>query len=247
MIKALIIDDEDWAIQVLNRLLKRYFPEITEIQLASGPEEGLVLLESFKPNLLFLDVEMPDMNGFDVLNALPQRPFDVIFTTAYNQYAIQAIKFSALDYLLKPIDLQELQLAVDRFKEKQQSNPVRDSLYDNLINNLKEGNVNHFKLAIPTQQGTTFYRPAEIIRCEGDRNYTHFHLTGNRNILSSLTLKNYEDLLADHGFLRVHKSHLINLNYVKSYSNAGTILLSDQSEVEVARRRRNEVWQILKS
>ncbi|MCB0707645.1 MAG: response regulator transcription factor [Saprospiraceae bacterium] len=245
MLKALVIDDEDWARKVLSRLLKNHFPEITDLQLASGPEEGLVLINSFQPDLLFLDVEMPNMNGFDVLNALENRSFDVIFTTAYNQYAIQAIRFSALDYLLKPIDNGELKAAFNRFLQKRQEGLAKDPLYRNLLNNLKEGNARQFKLAIPSQQGTAFYHPSEIIRCEGERNYTHFYLTGKRHILASKTLKEYEDLLSDQGFVRVHKSHLINLALVNSYTNAGLIVMSDQSEVEVSRRRRNEVWQLL--
>ena len=247
MLKALIIDDEDWARKVLSRLLKTNFPEITELQIASGPEEGLVLIQSFQPDLLFLDVEMPQMNGFDVLNALDNRSFDVIFTTAYNHYAIQAIRFSALDYLLKPIDLEELRSAFNRFLKKRQEGLRKDPLYRNLLSNLREGDAQQFKLAIPSQQGTTFYRPSEIIRCEGERNYTHFYLTGNRRVISSHTLKEYEDLLSDHGFVRVHKSHLINMAFVQSFQTSGLITMSDQSEVEVARRRRNEVWQLLKT
>lgn len=247
MIKALIIDDEEWARKVLSRLLKNHFPQIQEIQLAMGPEEGLALIESFRPDLLFLDVEMPNMNGFDVLNALHHRPFDVVFTTAYNKYAIQAIRFSALDYLLKPIDLGELEAAFSRFMHKRKEGIEKDALYRNLIHNLQQEDAQQFRLAIPSQQGTRFYRAGEIIRCEGDRNYTHFYLTGNRQIISSRTLKEYEDLLGEQGFLRVHKSHLINLSFVEAFSNSGMIQMTDHSEVEVARRRRNEVWQLLKS
>ena len=247
MIKALIIDDEEWARNVLHRLIKRYHPEINEVLLAAGPEEGLELIRTASPDLLFLDVEMPNMSGFDVLNALEHRPFDVIFTTAYNQYAIQAIRFSALDYLLKPVDIEELRAAFSRYLQKKERGSEKDPLYRNLIQNLKHGSTRQFKLAIPDQQGTSFYHPGEIIRCEGDRNYTHFHLTGSRRLISSRTLKEYEDLLSDQGFVRVHKSHLINLAFVQSYSNAGLITLNDQTEVEVARRRRNEVRELLKS
>ncbi|HMQ62369.1 MAG TPA: LytTR family DNA-binding domain-containing protein [Flavilitoribacter sp.] len=239
MIKTLVVDDEEKARSLLVFLLREEAPEIGEIREAANGAEALNVMREFKPDLVFLDVEMPVMNGFDLLTSLDAWDFDIIFTTAYDQYAIRAIRFSALDYLMKPVDPDELRLAVDRFLSKQQT--AKGPQYRNLINNLQPGNGREMKLAIPTTDGVYFYRTDEIIRCEADSNYTMFYLTQNRKFLCAKTLKEFDELLTEHGFIRVHKSHLINIRYVENYLGKGSVRMQDKTEILVARRRKEEV------
>jgi len=243
MIKALIVDDEEKAREVLQALIEMYIPEITIVETTGSPMEAVARIRQLQPDILFLDVVMPRMNGFDVLNTLDEWNFEVIFTTAYNDYAIQAIRFSALDYLLKPIDPDELRTAVDRFLEKRQTE--RKTLYQNLVHNLNASRSSDFRLAVTTTEGTFFYNTEEIIRCEADSNYTQFYLTQNRKFIASRTLKEYDEMLTEHGFLRVHKSHLVNLDFVEDYLGRGFVRLKDQTEIEVARRRREAVLEAL--
>jgi len=247
MIKALIIDDEAVAANVLRMMIERHVPEITDLRLATQPEEVLALVKSFKPQLVFLDIVMPTTDGFELLSSMKDAEFEVIFTTAYNEYAIQAIRFSALDYLMKPIDADELKTAVNRFVEKQHQKAETDALLQNLVHNLKSNEKADFKLAVPTTEGAIFFSPSEIIRCEGDRNYTWFFLTNNRKHLSSKTIKEYEELLSNHDFLRIHKSHLVNMSFIDKYLNEGTVVLKDKIQLPVARLRKEEVKTVLHS
>ncbi len=245
MIKALIVDDEEKAISILEALIQRNVPEITTIERVNNAMDAYYKIKEYKPNLVFLDIQMPFLNGFDLLNKLDEIDFEVIFTTAFNQYAIKAIRFSALDYLLKPIDVNELRNAVDRYLERKQTTSQTNLQYQNLVKNLSAKSDEQFSLAINGSQGMQFLTISEIVRLEGDRNYTNFILTNNRKILSSKTMKEYEDILADKGFLRVHKSHLVNRFFISSLSHDGNLKLKDQSEVEVSRRRLPEIRKIL--
>lgn len=247
MLKALLVDDEPKARDVLAELLRQYVPEITELREAGSPGDALLMMERFNPDLLFLDIIMPQMNGFDLLNRLEDRRFGLIFTTAYNQFAIQAIRFSALDYLLKPIDPDELRQAVDRFLEKKTPRPDQpQSQLQNMLFNLETGQKEGFRLAVPTTEGVFFYPIREIIRCEASSNYTQFYLTQKRSFIASKTLKEYDEILTPQGFVRVHKSHLVNIAHAEDYLGKGFILLKDQSQIEVARRRRDAVLEALK-
>jgi two-component system LytT family response regulator len=241
MIKALIVDDEAAAANVLQLMIGRYVPAITELRITSDPQEAVSIIQSFKPDLVFLDIVMPSTNGFELLSQVQQQQFEVIFTTAYNEYAIQAIRYSALDYLLKPIDADELRAAVQRFITKQQSGANTPDIYANLLHNLQVKEELDFKLAIPTNDGARFVSPDELIRCEGDRNYTWFFLTDNRKHLSSKTIKEYQDILEKQGFLRIHKSHLVNKKYVEYYLGEGAVLLKDKTKLPVSRQRKEEV------
>ncbi|MCK6693294.1 MAG: LytTR family DNA-binding domain-containing protein [Thermoanaerobaculia bacterium] len=241
MLKALIVDDEEKARDILFFHLENCVPEITKIEMASNAPDALQLIPRFQPDILFLDIVMPQMDGFDLLNALNEWDFDVIFTTAHDQFAIKAIRFSALDYLLKPIDPDELRGAVLRHVEKRGERPGRRELYRNFVENLRAPKENEFKLAIPTVEGTYFFRIPEIIRCQADRNYTVFHLTGHRRFISSKTLGEYEEILGVQGFLRVHKSHLVNLEFIDNFLGKDYIRLHDNTEIEVARRRKDDV------
>jgi two-component system, LytTR family, response regulator len=236
MIKALIVDDESKALNLLKVTMERNFPGEFLVETAQGGEDGLAKLNEFKPDLLFLDIEMPTMSGFDLLAARPNVDCKVIFTTAYNQYAIRAIRYNALDYLLKPINPAELKEAVVRYQQQQNKKEVYSKQLENFFQN-KEKN-----LAITTYDGVVFLEVDKIIRCEADLNYTKFILLEGKTFLSSKTLKEYEDLLSVHNnFLRVHRSHLVNVNYVLKYKNEGSLVLKDNSLVPVSRRKKEEV------
>jgi two-component system, LytTR family, response regulator len=240
-IKALIVDDEESARNMMRALITRYVPEISELQMASGASDAFFIIKEFRPDLVFLDIQMPFMNGFDLLGKLDVINFDVIFTTAFNQYAIQAIRFSALDYLLKPIDTNELKSAVDRHIQRRLLNQNVSQQYRHLVQNLNNNSVDDFTLSVGSNHGMKFFRVNEIVRLEGERNYTNFFLSGNRTCLSSKTLKEYEELLADKGFLRAHKSHMVNIAFVRNMSADGFLVMEDDSRVEISRRRLSEV------
>lgn len=225
---------------VLKLLLQKHAPEINEVHTALGSPQGLVQLQQIQPQLVFLDIEMPLMNGFQLLEKFPQQNFEVIFVTAYDHYAIKAIKYSALDYLLKPVDTDELKAAVQRFMQKRNSTDSQ-RLYENLLYNLKKKESEDYKLAIATSDGTFFFRPDEIIRCEAIGNYTKFFLQNSKSFISSRTLKDYDDLLAEKQFLRVHRSHLVNKKYINSYTGDRELKMKDGSSVEVSRRKWDEV------
>lgn len=247
MIKALIIDDEPAAIKTLQLMLQRYVPEIDDLKSTSDAAEGIHLLKTFKPQILFLDIQMPVMNGFDILKHFPQVSFNIIFTTAYDEYAIKAIRFSALDYLLKPIDADELRTAVDKFMIKEVLQKSNTGLYNNFLQNINAKTKKDFKLALSTSEGTFFYFPEQIIRLEGESNYTKFFFTEKKSMLTSKTLKEFEDILTDHGFIRIHKSHMINKKHITNLSGDGILTMADQSKVEISRRRRADVIENLKS
>ncbi len=244
---ALIIDDEPSAINTLRLMLERYIPEITDIKTTIDAQQGLDLIIKNKPDLLFLDIQMPTMTGFDLLKKLPSINFNIIFTTAHDQYAIEAIRFSALDYLLKPIDADDLRNAFERFVEKRASSLQSESLYKNFMYNLSVENKKDFKLPLPTTQGTFFFKPEEIIRLEGESNYTQFFFVSKSKLLTSRTLKDYEEILINHGFIRVHKSHMVNKTHVVNFTTDGMLIMSDHSKIEISRRRKEDVLACLKN
>jgi two-component system LytT family response regulator len=247
MTKILIVDDEPAAGNILKMLIERHVPIQKEIRYAGSPEEALQLIPEWQPNLLMLDIEMPNMNGFDLLNRIGHWDFDVIFTTAYDKYAIKAIRFSALDYLLKPVDIIDLQNAINKHiirREYQQVNQ-QQQLVSNLINNLQQKDQSAFKLALSTTEGVFFFDPNEIIRLEGESNYTRFYFVNQKPMLVSKTLKEYEDILLDHNFLRVHKSHLVNKKFVKHLDKEGLLWLTDGNYIAVSRRKKEEVMREL--
>jgi two-component system, LytTR family, response regulator len=242
MIKALIVDDEPKARNVLHHFISNHIPEITEIRQAASVREAVETLKSFKPGIVFLDVEMPHQNGFDFLMDQKEPSFDIIFTTAYNQYAIQAIRFSALDYLLKPVDPEELKAAVVRHLTKQKTAREKQELYENLVQNIEKNEVRDFRLAVPSSDGVYFFTLDEILRLEADRNYTLIHLVGKRPFLASKTLKHFEEMLEEFNFIRTHKSHLVNPQHVTRLThNNEFVLLSDGSRVEISRRKKEDV------
>lgn len=247
MIRALAIDDEPAATNTLRLMVDRYVPEITEFETTNNPQEAIQLLAAFKPDLVFLNIQMPVFTGFDLLKALPKIDFEIIFTTAFDQYAIQAIRYSALDYLLKPLDADELKASVQRFIEtKSDTEKNRKMIYDNLLHNIKAGE-HDYRLAVSRTEGTYFYEPNQIIRLEAESNYTRFFFTDKKPLVVAKTLGEYEELLGPQGFLRTHRTHLVNPQYVDAIANDGVLLMKDGSRVEISRRRREDVIQRLKT
>lgn len=237
MIRALIVDDESRAVNLLKTTIERNHTGQFQIETAFSPEEGLEKIDRFKPELLYLDVEMPSMTGFELLATLPEINFKVIFTTAYDRYAIQAIRYNALDYLLKPVNPGELDEAILRFQDRKNDDK---EVYEKQLRNLSTNNDR--SLAITTSDGVVFLELDKIIRCEADLNYTKFFLAGSKSFLSSKTLKEYDDLLTTHdNFIRVHRSHLLNINYLLKAKNDGNLILSDDSVIPISRRRKKEV------
>jgi len=246
MIKILIVDDEVSAGNILELLIEKHITGEKEVRVCQSPEMAMEIIASFRPSLIMLDIEMPHMNGFDLLNRIGQWDFDVIFTTAYDKYAIRAIRFSALDYLLKPIDIPDLQNAIHRHIVRKNIYPQEQrKLVDNLISNLQQKDQSSFTLALSTMEGFFFYDPKDIVKCEADDNYTHFYFVNGKPLIVSKTLKEFEDILADHGFMRVHKSYLVNMHYVVRLDKEGLLWLKDGSYVAVSRRRKKEVLDIL--
>lgn len=239
--KAVIIEDEKKSREMLADLLKNNFPQITILGLGKNVAEGVELINTHKPNLLFLDISMPDGTGFDVLEKVQGAKFDIIFTTATDKHALKAIKYSACDYLLKPIDIDELKSAINRLIEKRSSNmPSMDNLQF-LIQNLKRADDNYNKITLPTGNAYEIVSIKDIIRCEADGSYTNFHLTGGKKLMVSASLKHYEDLLPPNDFIRIHHHHLINMNHVTRFLkvDGGYAIMSDNTQLEISRRKKD--------
>ena len=238
-IRALIVDDEPNNRENLRLALAAYCQEVEVIAEADSAISAMDRIKELSPDLVFLDIAMPLGSGFELLEGLPQIDFEIIFVTAYDQYAIRAIKFSAVDYLLKPINALELKKAVDRVQSKQLEKNQRGQL-EALLHNLKQQEK---KIALPQLDHIEFVAVSDIVRCQGDRNYTHFFLKDGRNLLVSRTLKEYVELLDDHSFYRVHQSHLVNLDCVQKYKkrDGGTLVTSDGATIPVARARKEEL------
>ncbi len=245
MIKAMIVDDEQSSIDLLQWLVNQYCPDISTLKSARSVQEAIPLLQAFKPDILFLDIQMPHQSGFDLLTTVENWNFEVIFTTAYNEFAIQAIRFSALDYLLKPLDETELRKAIERYKAKRIYAPAGQLLFRNFIQNISQGNKDKFKLALAGTTEIKYVQLDEIIRLQAESNYTHIFLAGNKVFVSAKTLKEYDEILQGHRFLRVHKSHMVNPAHIISYDKQGELTMSDGSKVEVARRKKEFLQQSL--
>ena len=247
MIRILILDDEAAACNILSILVRKHMPVEHEIRTVQYPREALDMLATFQPHLVMLDIEMPEMNGFDFLNNAATLNFDVIFTTAYDRYAIKAIRFSALDYLLKPLDIVELQNALNRFVIRFNATAsIANQLVPNLIENVQKPETEEYRLAISTSEGVFFYVPSEIIHCAGENNYTTFYLEKSKPLVVSRTLKDYESILTDYGFKRVHKSHLVNMKFVSRIDRDGFLWLTNGTSVPVSRRKKEEVMTMMK-
>jgi two-component system LytT family response regulator len=241
MIPTIIIDDEKRGRNILSQLLQKHCNNVEVVALAESATQAKELVALHKPDLLFLDVEMPKQTGFDFLQSIKEKNFAVIFVTAHDQYAVKAFKFSALDFLLKPIDVDDLKNAVQKAEEKIRTSKPSEQL-DVLKHHLKNLYNPFDKIGIPTYDGISFAAIHDIVRMEADVNYTNVFLATGEKYISSKSLKEFDDLLAELNFFRVHKSHLINLIHIKSYQkgDGGVVTLSDNSRVEVSRRHKDE-------
>jgi len=238
MITATIVDDEPYSCESLATLLERYCPDVRVLDICYSASSALKSISQQKPRLLFLDIEMPHMNGFELLEKLPDLDFELIFTTSYDQYAIKAFRFSALDYLLKPIDRDDLRKAVQ--KAVNSNSHISSQQVKILLEKLNHPTITVNKIAIPTLEGLQMILVESIIHCEADRNYTIINLKNKQKMVASKTLKEIEETLEDYPFIRVHHSHIINLNEVEKYmkGEGGYLLMSNGANVDVSRSRK---------
>lgn len=244
MIKTIIVENEHQHAEYLQTMLEKYFPEIDILKVCTSIPEAILEVNKLQPQLIFLDIELPPYTGFDLLEKTKGQNYKVIFTTAFNKYAVKAIKFCALDYLEKPFDKEELKEAIDKFKNSADSKIN----IEHLIENVKQQDNTMQKVGIPVLGGYDFIMVADIILCKSDNNYTEFQLINKKKILATKTLKWFEELLHEHGFCRVHDKYLINLNHIVSYKKGGeggVVELTDKKEVDVSRRKKDEFLEIL--
>jgi len=238
MIKAIIIDDEPYCCEILAAMLEECCPDMEVIAICNNGIEGLSSIRQLSPDLVFLDVEMPKMNGFAMLEQLSSVNFHLIFTTSYDQYALKAFRFSAIDYLLKPVDREELQKAVQKVIQRSKA-PLPQQL-EILLQKIHQPTNSINKIALPTMEGLQMIPVDSIISCESDNNYTIFLLKNKKKIVVSSTLKEIEEMLEEHSFVRVHRSYLVNLNEIEKYlkGEGGYLVMSDGSTIDVSRTKK---------
>ncbi|MEL6675344.1 MAG: LytTR family DNA-binding domain-containing protein [Bacteroidota bacterium] len=245
MIRALIIDDEADARVSLQLLLQKFCPEVQILELCPDPLRGLEAIAAYDPDLIFLDVQMPRMSGFDLLEKIPAPRFQTIFVTAHDHYAIKAIRFSALDYLLKPVEVDELVSAVSRAREQQTQQTTMP--YPEVIHNVKNRLGKEGKLAVPTAEGMAFIELKHLLYCEADGSYTQLVIRDKKPMLVSKKLKEIEQILDPAHFCRVHHSSLINLDHVERYvkGEGGYVIMSDGQQVNISRRKKEEFMRLI--
>lgn len=238
MIKAIIADDENHGRENLHRMLTKYCPDVEVIDKTNSVADTIEKIRQSKFDLLFLDIDMPDGTGFDVIEAFDNPDFEVIFVTAFDNYAIKAIKKSALDYIVKPFDETELIDAVHKAVIRKKDPSVSEKQLNVLKNYSKKQSPE--KIVLPTEEGYVFVDVKSVVRCEAESNYTVFHLTNGSKVIVSRTLREYEELLAGSNFIRIHNSHLINMYHVKKYlkGKGGFVVMSDGTSVEVSVRKK---------
>ena len=246
MYKAIIVEDELHSREFLKNIVTAYCPELTIAALAGSVEEGVAAIKQHQPDIIFLDIEMQTGTGFDLLQQFPQPSFEVIFTTAYDHYAIRAIKFSAVDYLLKPIDIEELRQSVAKVIEKKKGSTGQQALQI-LLKNLQAPQTAEQSITLSTSDGLEFIPLHQIIRIEASGPYSHFYLKEKKKIIVSRNLKEYETLLTDHGFFRVHNSHIINMKEVKRMikTDGGYAVMSDDSNITISPKKKEEFFEMI--
>lgn len=246
MIKAILLEDEQHSRQLLYEMLTEHFKNIEVLAVCENTEEAAIAIALHHPDLVISDIEMGKTSVFDMLRGLDSIDFEVIFTTAHEKYALQAIKFSALDYLLKPFGLDDLTNAINQCQIKL-SERQSARQFDVLFHNLKGLQKDTKKIALPTLKGLQVVSLKDIVRCQAEANYTVFFFVVEKKMIVTKSLKEFEDLLVDYDFIRVHNSHLINLNHTVKYTKGegGVVEMSDGSEVDVSRRKKEEFLQRL--
>ena len=247
-LRAILVDDENHCVQTLQYELKRHCPEVRILATCQSGHEGFVAINRFNPDLVFLDIEMPGMNGFQLLRELGSTDFEVIFVTAYDQYAIQAFRFAAVDYLLKPIITKDLKEAVLRVLKKKNRNLTQQQL-STLLYNLRLDQRQAPRIALPHGNALDYVAVNEIVRCQAESNYSHVYLQDGSKYFLAKTLREMSELLEPQGFYRCHQSHLINLQEVKSHvkSDGGYLIMKDGSRVPLSRRRTEQFGQMMKN
>jgi len=245
MIRTVVIEDEKYSRSTLLQMLYEHCPQICIVAEGDSVKTGLAAISEQKPQIVFLDIELQSESSFEILERLPEIDFELIFTTAFDHYALKAIKFCAIDYLLKPIDLNELLIAVSK-AEKRLNREYLNKNLEILLGNLKSGSQNSHRIALPTLEGLLFVRVSDIIYCESDGPYTRFFLKHADKIITSKNLKEYEELLHEYNFFRIHKSYLVNLQEVQKYvrGDGGQLIMSNGAALTVAKQRKENFLQI---
>ncbi|HXC04803.1 MAG TPA: LytTR family DNA-binding domain-containing protein [Bacteroidia bacterium] len=250
MLRTLIIDDENKCSEILRIKLERHCPEIQVLEVVNSPLMAEERIRLLKPDLLFIDIEMPHLNGFDILKLTEDVPYEVVFTTAYDHYAVQAFRHNALDYLMKPVDSDDLQAVVKKaITRKNNGTGLRNDI-EKLLAGIEQANKLN-KITIPSLEGMTFVDISEIVQIKADRNYSLIHLRNGKKITSTRKLKDYEEAIGNsqfsRQFFRVHNSHFVNLHCVTSYirGDGGTLVLNDGSHADVSRNKKQEVLELL--
>lgn len=239
MLQTIIIDDEARSRESLKNMVTNFCPGVEVRALCQNIAESVVAIEQYKPDFIFLDIQMKRETGFDLFAQVPKVDFDVIFTTAHAEYAIQAIKFSAVDYLLKPINIDELKKAVQKVEQKQ--NDTLNDRIGHLLSNLKQNNTRKYKLALPSMEGITFVTIEDILYCRASGNYTEIVVNDGKKHVVSRQLREYEDLLLDQNFFRIHHSSLVNMDAIRNYvkGDGGYVVMSDNTSLDVSRRKKD--------
>ncbi|WP_442787041.1 LytR/AlgR family response regulator transcription factor [Flavobacterium suncheonense] len=251
-ITALLIDDDANLRNGMRSLLERYAPEIMIVGEANNVKSGIEAMENLQPQVVFLDIQLGDGTGFDILEDIAQKrgksTSHIVFITAHEQYAVKAFRFSALDFLLKPVDPEELEKVIVKIKNVLAKNDNYAHI-DLLLENIRKKVDNFKRIALSTSDGIHLFEISDIIRCESEDNYTKFYIKNNKPILISKTLKEYEEMLAEHGFERIHQSHLINLSYLKSYikKDGGYVVMADNSNLPISQRKKERLQEVLKN
>jgi len=245
MLKAIILEDEEDSRKLLSGFIKDYCPDVNIVSAVDTVKAGLEAINTFHPDVVFMDIQLKGETSFDLLDKLGEIDFDIIFTTAYESYMLKAIKLSAVDYLLKPINAEELKSAVEKVKKKKNQQVFNNSLQV-LINNFKSNYQDH-QIAISSSDGFVFVKVSNIIYLESEGAYTYFHLKGNEKMVSSKNIKEYEDLLSDYNFFRIHKSYIVNKTEVTRYirGEGGYVIMSNKVNLDVSRRRKEEFLKLL--
>ncbi len=245
---AILVDDEAAGIKTLQRMLERHCPLVNIVAACSNAVTAKKQIETLMPDVVFLDIQMPGKSGIDMIGELPDKNFEIIFVTAHNEYMLQALQYSAADYLLKPVDEDRLIEAVQRVEKRMQEGK-KEELTETLLYNIsKAGQPEEMRLCLPTMKGFIILKLDEILYCEAERSYTVFHLADKKTVMVSKPLLEYENILDTTGFFRIHKSFLINLKHVKEYQRGegGTVIMSNNVEIEVSRRKKESFLQKIK-
>lgn len=244
--KVLIIDDERRTRSMLRKMISLTSFSLEVVGEAEDVESGIVAIREHQPDIILLDIQMPDGSGFDLLDRISKRNFEIIFITAHEEFAIRAIKFSALDYILKPVEIEELESSLENAIDAIQTKSDLSVSYEALMNNLKNNNK---RVVIRTKTSMYVFDINDIIHCQSDRNYTYFYLNDDRKIMTSKTLKDFEEVLTLPDFIRCHRSHIININYLDRYErgDGGTIIMKNGTEIPLSRLSRERFMDVLDS